>query len=183
MTEQARPTAAILTLGCRVNQYESQAIAQALEAKGIDLLPHTAVCDFYIVNTCAVTSESGRKSRQMIHSLHKQNPGAKILVTGCEAQRDAATLLQSDGVDSVYSNRNKMAIVLRILALLDGASDAVPLFDTKASLCAPTNRCELPPPSAHALTSKSKTAATENAPTASFPPCAAPFAHALWKIQ
>lgn len=137
MTEQARPTAAILTLGCRVNQYESQAIAQALEAQGITVLPPTAVCDFYVVNTCAVTSESGRKSRQMIHRLHKQNPCAKILVTGCEAQRDAATLFQTDGVDSVYSNRNKMAIVSRILALLGGASDAVPLFDANSSLCAP----------------------------------------------
>ncbi len=137
MTQKIVPTAAILTLGCRVNQYESQAISQSLEARGILMQPPSAVCDFYIVNTCSVTAESGRKSRQMINRLHKQNPCAKILVTGCEAQRDARSLLETEGVDSVFSNRDKTAIVSRITALLRGATDAVPLFDAKTSLCAP----------------------------------------------
>jgi len=138
MTQNAKPTAALLTLGCRVNQYESQAISQALEAQGVEILAPTDVCDFYVVNTCSVTAESGRKSRQMIHRLHKQNPGAKILVTGCEAQRDAQSLLSLEGVVYVCPNRDKMSIVSQIAAYCRGKqAEACAPFDATASLCAP----------------------------------------------
>ena len=59
------PTVGICTLGCRVNQYESRAIAEALQNKGFVLRDFSDACDIYVINTCAVTSESERKSRQM----------------------------------------------------------------------------------------------------------------------
>ena len=75
------PRAAICTLGCRVNQYESDAVEEELKSLGFDVLSFTDVCDVYIINTCAVTAESERKSRQMIRRAAVANPDAFILVT------------------------------------------------------------------------------------------------------
>ena len=70
----------MLTLGCKVNQYESEAIAEALAAFGITAAEPDADCDAFIVNTCTVTAEADRKSRQMIRRLHAANPSAPIIV-------------------------------------------------------------------------------------------------------
>ena len=86
MTSNTHHTAGILTLGCKVNQYESEAIAEALGAAGVEVRPHTEVCDLYIINTCTVTAESDRKARQFIRRAISKNPNAYILVTGCLAQ-------------------------------------------------------------------------------------------------
>ena len=91
------PTFAVCTLGCRVNQYESQAISEGLIALGYVLSDFSLPCDLYIVNTCAVTQESSRKSRQMINRAHRLAPEAAIFVTGCEAQRMQKDLA-TDGV-------------------------------------------------------------------------------------
>lgn len=83
MVESARPRASVCTLGCRVNQYESEAIEAELEALGFIVADFSEVCDVYIINTCAVTGESERKSRQMIRRAAAKNPAAFVLVTGC----------------------------------------------------------------------------------------------------
>ncbi len=114
----SRPTAAILTLGCKVNQYESEAIAEALTAAGVSMRPHDEVCDLYIVNTCTVTAESDRKSRQLVRRFIERNPAAYVLVTGCSAQADAATFAAIPGVDAVVGNRRKLAVAEHALALL-----------------------------------------------------------------
>ena len=79
-------TFGVYTLGCRVNQYESRVISEKLAEMGFSELPFSSFCDLYIINTCAVTSESVRKSRQIIRRAKKFNPNAKIIVTGCFAQ-------------------------------------------------------------------------------------------------
>ena len=108
-------TVGIATLGCKVNQYESRAIKEALELRGYGIRPHDAVCDAYIVNTCTVTAESDRKCRQLIRRLRAQNPEAYVVVTGCFAQADpeGAAL---DGVDAVIGNERKM----RVAEVVDG---------------------------------------------------------------
>ncbi len=106
-----RPTFSICTLGCRVNQYESQAIAEGLIALGYIQQDFTSACDLYIINTCAVTGESSRKSRQMIHRAHKTAPNAAIFVTGCEAQRTKEELLKIEGVTYLCGNRSKTTIL------------------------------------------------------------------------
>ena len=73
----------IYTLGCRVNQYESRVIAQELTEKGYNESSFNEKCDIYIINTCAVTAESVRKSRQMIRRAKKNNNNALVIVTGC----------------------------------------------------------------------------------------------------
>lgn len=89
----------ILTLGCRVNQYESEAIAERLEENGFVRVEKDA--DIVIINTCTVTAESDRKSRQMIRRGAKQNPGAAVIVTGCYAETGLRELRKMDCIDYI----------------------------------------------------------------------------------
>ncbi|MBE6634219.1 MAG: tRNA (N(6)-L-threonylcarbamoyladenosine(37)-C(2))-methylthiotransferase MtaB [Ruminococcaceae bacterium] len=116
MWEQT-PTVGILTLGCKVNQYESEAIAEAFEASGFSVLPASSSCDCYVINTCTVTAESDRKARQAIRRAIHQNPNAYILVTGCLAQADPDSPAKISGVDYVCGNANKLSVVEAALQL------------------------------------------------------------------
>ena len=111
-------TAGILTLGCKVNQYESEAIAEALTAGGIKILSHTQICDVYVINTCTVTAESDRKACQFIRRAIQKNPLAYILVTGCLAEVDAMRISQIEGVDYICGNTNKLSICQKALDLI-----------------------------------------------------------------
>jgi len=112
----------IYTLGCKVNQYESDAMLEALLSAGcIDSdAEHTA--DICIINTCSVTNMADRKSRQIIHRLRKQNPGALIVGTGCYVQAAADELLIGGEVDLVIGNNRKKDVV-RILSEHLGGGD------------------------------------------------------------
>lgn len=79
---------AIYTLGCKVNQYETQAMEQILSERGHEQGQFDGICDCYIINTCTVTAVSDKKSRNMIRRVRKQNPNAVIGVCGCYAQVD-----------------------------------------------------------------------------------------------
>ena len=86
---------AIYTLGCKVNQYETQAMERELRARGHEVVPFEAEADAYIVNTCSVTAVSDQKSRQVIHRVRRERPGALVAVCGCWSQthpEDARTL-------------------------------------------------------------------------------------------
>ncbi len=104
-------TLAVLTLGCKVNQYESEAIGEAAEAAGFSLRDGREACDVYIVNTCTVTAESDRKARQLIRRLAGRCPEAVIIVTGCSAQAHAEAIAAIPGVDAVVGNRDKLSVV------------------------------------------------------------------------
>ena len=80
---------AIYTLGCKVNQYETQAMEQALRARGHEVVPFTGQADAYVVNTCSVTAVSDQKSRQVIHGVQRKHPGAVVAVCGCYPQTHA----------------------------------------------------------------------------------------------
>lgn len=101
----------ILTLGCKVNQYESAAVAEELARRGYDISDIADKCDFYIINTCTVTSEADRKSRQMIRRLIKTSPEAKVIVMGCYAQVNAKKIAEIEGVDCIIGTRTKMEAV------------------------------------------------------------------------
>ena len=77
------PTAAFTTLGCKVNQYETQRILDDFEARGFAITEFTAPADVYVINTCSVTQAAERKSRQMARKAAKQNPDAIVVMTGC----------------------------------------------------------------------------------------------------
>lgn len=90
-------TCGIYTLGCRVNQYESEAIAEKLAESGVLVQSADERCDAYIINTCTVTAESARKARQFIRRALGANSDAWILVTGCYAQTEADMVAQIKG--------------------------------------------------------------------------------------
>src|SRR5574337_45506 len=96
-------TCAFITLGCKGNQYETQAIRESLAAKGfVETVPEQAA-DLYVINTCTVTSASDEKSRQYIKRVRRKNPGATVVVTGCYAEADADAIKKMEGVDYVIT--------------------------------------------------------------------------------
>ncbi len=104
-------TAGFMTLGCRVNQYETEALAEEFAKLGFLRGDFAEVCDAYIINTCAVTEESVRKSRQMVRRAKKRNPGAFIGVMGCASQLDGGAFAKIKDVSFVCGTRNKQEMV------------------------------------------------------------------------
>ena len=105
------------TLGCKVNQYETQAMETMLRAAGLERAGESETADVVIVNTCAVTAESGRKSRQAVRRLMDANPGALSVVCGCWAQVDAETA-RSLGADMICGSGDREKLVGEILSEL-----------------------------------------------------------------
>jgi len=108
----------IMTLGCKVNQYESTAIAEEFEKHGFTIGKFSEKCGIYIINSCTVTAESDRKTRQMIRRAARHNPKAYVLVTGCYAQLSAGKAAGIDGVDFICGNSNKLRLVDAALGLI-----------------------------------------------------------------
>ena len=104
-------TVGIYTLGCKVNQYESEAIAEGLISRGFSVVPFSQVCNAYIINTCTVTAESDRKARQLIRRAIKNNPAAYILVTGCMAEVFSDKLSKIEGIDYICGNGRKLQVL------------------------------------------------------------------------
>ncbi len=120
MIQNGAPTAAVYTLGCRLNQYESTAIEETLAARGFLILPFTEKCDVYIINTCAVTEESEKKSRKTVRRAHSENPDAFVIVTGCSSQVHSEVIAKIPGVSYVCGNRNKLSAADAACALIRG---------------------------------------------------------------
>ena len=99
----------IQTLGCKVNQYESEAIEEIFGQRGFEKSEKDA--DIYVINTCTVTNMSDRKSRQMISRARKDNPDAIIAVMGCYSQVKPEEVASIEGVDIVLGSRNKEEVV------------------------------------------------------------------------
>lgn len=112
----------IETLGCKVNQYESDGIAADLEARGMVRSGTREGSDLCIINTCAVTSKAGMQSRQAIRKLIRENPDAKIVVTGCHAQTDPDQIREIRDVDHIVCHKDKGKIA-RAIAKDCSASD------------------------------------------------------------
>lgn len=105
-------TFSILTLGCKVNQYESEAMAELFEKNGyIQVDNDTDVADVYIVNTCTVTNLSDRKSRQYIRRAKRDNPDSTVAVVGCYAQVAPKEVEKIEGVDVVIGTSERSKIV------------------------------------------------------------------------
>ncbi len=100
--------AAFTTLGCKVNQYETQKILDSYEDAGFEIVPFQSVADVYVVNTCSVTSIAESKSRYTIRRALKQNPLAKMVVTGCAAQMAINKNEEIDGADVLVPNPEKL---------------------------------------------------------------------------
>lgn len=122
----------IYTLGCKVNQYETQAIEALLVSRGHKPCTEGEIADAVIVNTCAVTAEAGRKSRQAIHRLREENPGAVAAVLGCYSQL-SPDAVQKLGADIVYGTADR-------LKLIDAVEKAVATGEGEKALDKPFER-------------------------------------------
>jgi threonylcarbamoyladenosine tRNA methylthiotransferase MtaB len=100
----------IESLGCKVNQYESDAIAAQLEANGFSRADKGSPADVCIINTCAVTSRAGMQSRQETRKLIREHPDATVIVTGCHAQTDQEQFKKISGVDLIVCHHDKPEI-------------------------------------------------------------------------
>lgn len=96
----------IFTLGCKVNQYESDVLSGMLKNRGYEVSEKLEYADYYIINSCAVTSEAEKKSRQCVARAKKQNPDAKILVCGCAAENNPLQF-KKDGVTYISGTGRK----------------------------------------------------------------------------
>ena len=103
--------AAFYTLGCKVNQYETEAMAELFADSGYEIKEFTEVADVYVINTCSVTNMGDRKSRQIIRRAIKLNPNAVIAVTGCYAQTAPDEVLAIEGVNLVLGTKDRKNIV------------------------------------------------------------------------
>jgi threonylcarbamoyladenosine tRNA methylthiotransferase MtaB len=109
--------AAIVNLGCKVNQAEMEAAARALRAAGSRLVGPGESAELVLVNTCTVTAEADRKSRQALLRARRTSPDARILVTGCSVQVDPASFAAADPSARLVDNRAKDALVAELAEL------------------------------------------------------------------
>lgn len=117
------------TLGCRVNQYETEAMTEKFINEGFEITPFEKSADVYVINTCTVTNMGDKKSRQMIGRARRLNPLAVIAVVGCYSQVDPENVSNIKGVDIVLGTRNKGDIVLYIKRFLKEKKQIVEVND------------------------------------------------------
>jgi threonylcarbamoyladenosine tRNA methylthiotransferase MtaB len=103
--------AAFLSLGCKVNSYETEAMRNMFEAAGYEIVDFKDIADVYVINTCTVTNIADRKSRQMLHQAKHRNPEAVIAAVGCYVQAAEEDLAADTAVDLIIGNNKKSDIV------------------------------------------------------------------------
>jgi threonylcarbamoyladenosine tRNA methylthiotransferase MtaB len=111
---------AFLTLGCKVNSYETEAMQKLFENEGYKIVDFSERADIYVVNTCTVTNIADRKSRQMLHKARKMNENAIVVAVGCYVQAAKNTLEQDEAIDVVIGNNRKKDIIQILNEYMDG---------------------------------------------------------------
>ena len=126
----------IITLGCKVNEYESQSMISQLETAGYEVAEGLVEADYYIINTCAVTNMAERKSRQVIAKIKKLNPNAKILVCGCASQNNLDQFESYKEVVGIIGTQGKHNIVecLEHKGILDMTEEYTNMSFAKSTL-------------------------------------------------
>ena len=109
----------VATLGCKVNQYETELVRQGLQRVGFSDCNETESADVCIVNTCTVTKEGDSKSRQVVRRMHRQNPDAKIIVMGCYATRAPEEVNQLPGVTEVVTDKRELPDLMSRFGVID----------------------------------------------------------------
>jgi threonylcarbamoyladenosine tRNA methylthiotransferase MtaB len=119
-----RRRVALATLGCRLNQVDTQQIQAGLEARGFTVVPLDGPADVVVVNTCTVTARAEFSDRQAIRRARRSNPQASVVVTGCWAQTSPGDVARVGGVDLVVGNADKHRLPELVEALLAGPAAA-----------------------------------------------------------
>lgn len=120
---------AFCTLGCKVNQYETDAMEELFQKNGYEIKDFHEEADVYVINTCTVTNMADRKSRQMLHRARKKNPDAVIVAAGCYAQASAEAVEADTAIDLIVGNNCKGQIVSMVEEFMNHQDRAVNLID------------------------------------------------------
>lgn len=137
------PKASLQTLGCKVNQYETQAIQKSLEAAGFEIALPGETADFVLINTCSVTSDAEAKSRAAVRKAKRQNPDAYVMATGCAAQMALNQERVMEGADFTLLNPEKLKALDHLkqlnpglvnLALAERSEELAPRRRARAAL-------------------------------------------------
>ena len=115
----AERTARLVTLGCKVNQYETQLVRESLRVSGYREAAENETADLCVVNTCTVTNTGDSKSRQVIRQLARKNPGCKTIVMGCYATRDPQAVSELPNVIEVVTDKRELPDVLSRFGIVD----------------------------------------------------------------
>ena len=118
MGESKYKTIALLTLGCKLNYAETSTYERGFIQAGLQVVPWSSRADIYLVNTCSVTATADAKSRNLIRKMHRMNPDACIVVTGCSAQLRKEEIRAIEGVSLVFGCDEKSLVVPQTLGLL-----------------------------------------------------------------
>lgn len=124
---QANKKFRLATLGCRTNQYETQAYQDQLTALGYDAAESHEQADICIVNTCTVTESADSSSRHEIRKIARENPNARIVVTGCSVERQPDVIRRIEGVTDIISNADKEQLIAKLFPDVDN----LPEFEIK----------------------------------------------------
>ena len=111
-------TIALLTLGCKLNFAETATYERGFLAAGLTVVPWSERADVYLINTCSVTATADSKSRNLVRKVHRINPDAKVIVTGCSAELRRAEIERIEGVSRVFGAVEKGLVVQETLAML-----------------------------------------------------------------
>ncbi len=117
------------TLGCRLNEAELETWAQAFQKSGHLITPEPSQADLIVLNSCAVTQDAVRKSKQLIRRVHRDNPAAKLVVSGCYATLNESEAAQLLGVDLIVNNKDKSQLVEKTLTSLN--METMPAMSTE----------------------------------------------------
>ncbi len=126
-----RPTVALTTVGCKLNQYDTELVREQFVRAGYDVVPFDASADVYVVNSCTVTSRSDRDSRRLARRAKRLNPQAFVVLTGCYAEVDREAVAGIPEIDLVAGNAEKASLADLVAAAL-GTDGAVPVSVTAA---------------------------------------------------
>ena len=116
---------AFLTLGCKLNYAETSTYEREFKAAGLEVVPWQEKADIYLVNTCTVTGTSDAKSRNLVRKMHRINPDARIVVTGCSAELHRTEFEAIEGVARVFGAHEKSLVVPETLKLLSFFSEGI----------------------------------------------------------
>ncbi len=116
-------TAAFHTLGCKVNQYETEALTEMFRERGFETAEFDEAADVYVINTCTVTGMSDRKSRNAVRKARRQNPEAVVVVTGCYPQTAPDEVAKIEGVDIITGTANRSELPGLVEDYINGKYD------------------------------------------------------------
>ena len=122
----------VATFGCRVNQADSEGILSDLRGRGLAIADDHRAADVVVINSCTVTHRSDADLRKLVHRVHRENPAARVVVTGCYAQRDPAAVAALSGTSAVVGHSDTDRLGALVAELAAGPAPEAPIVRLSA---------------------------------------------------